>query len=294
MAGAAAKVQSISGSPVTASDLVSGEGRGMSPELNGETLVFPIVGDPIAQVKSPGLLTVRFTAMGENAIVVPAHVAPADFDSYMAGLKITQNSPGLVITVPHKQAAMGHCDALTTRARFAASVNVMRRTGSGWVGDNTDGRGYVEGILAAGGTVAGARVLLVGAGGAGSAIGYEFLARGAAHLAIHEIDAGRRDGLFARLETAYPGRLSVGSADPTGYDIVANATPLGMRAGDPLPVETDKLDARQFAACPITKPALSPFIEAARAKGCLTMPGLGMFKAQEGLLVEALLSLETD
>ena len=54
------------------------------------------------------------------------------------------------------------------------------------------------------------------------------------------------------------------------------------------------MQAGQFAACPITRPERSPFIEAAAAKGCRTMPGLGMFKAQEGLLVEALLSLETD
>jgi shikimate 5-dehydrogenase len=266
----------------------------MTATLNGETRVYPIVGDPIAQVKSPALLTARFAAQGENAVVVPAHVRPADFAVYMAGLDVTANFAGLVITVPHKQAALGHCARLTERARFAASVNVMRRTPTGWVGDNTDGRGYVDGIVAAGGSLEGKRVLLIGAGGAGSAIAYEFLARGAAHLAVHEIDTARRDALIARLETAFAGKLSVGSADPTGFDIIANATPLGMRDGDPLPVDTDKMHSGQFAACPITKPARSPFIEAARAKGCLTMPGLGMFKAQEGLLVEALLSLETD
>lgn len=266
----------------------------MSLVLNGETRVFPIVGDPIAQVKSPGLLTSRLADMDQNAVVVPAHVTPADFVTFMAGLKATKNINGLVITVPHKQATLAHCDRLTTRARFAASVNVMRRTDAGWIGDNTDGMGYVDGIVAAGGAIESKRVLLVGAGGAGSAIAYEFLARGAAHLAIHDIDAARRDALIARLEPAFPGQLSQGSSDPTGFDIVANATPLGMRDGDPLPVEVDKMHPGQFAACPITKPVQSPFIEAAQAKGCLTMPGLGMFKAQEGLLVDALLTLETD
>lgn len=284
MTGLAAKVQSEGQAPKV--------DTGIMP--NGETLVVPIVGDPIAQVKSPGLLTARLASMGENVVVVPAHVAPEAFSTFMAGLVATQNVPGLVITVPHKQAALGHCAALTERARMAASVNVMRRGDTGWIGDNTDGMGYVAGILAAGGAVEGKRVLLVGAGGAGSAIAFEFLARGAGHLAIHEIDNARRDALIARLETVFPGKLSVGSSDPTGFDIVANATPLGMRKGDPLPVDVDKLHAGQFAACPITKPARSPFIEAAAAKGCLTMPGLGMFKAQEGLLVEALLTLEAD
>ena len=266
----------------------------MTFTLNGETRVFPIVGDPIAQVKSPGLLSRRLADMGENAIVVPAHVVPDDFDGFMAGLETMRNVAGLVITVPHKQAAMGFCARVTRRVHFAGSVNVMRRTQAGWIGDNTDGMGYVDGILAAGGAVEGKRVLLIGAGGAGAAIAYEFLARGADHLAIHEINHARRDALIARLETAFAGRVSVGSADPAGFDVIANATPLGMRPDDPLPVDVDRMQAGQFAACPITRPERSPFIEAAAAKGCRTMPGLGMFKAQEGLLVEALLSLETD
>lgn len=272
----------------------AGETRGMGVTLDGETKVAFIIGDPIAQVKSPALLSARFASRGVNAVCVPGHIAADGVADFMAGTRATRNALGVVITVPHKQAAMTFCDHLTARASYAQSVNVIRQTARGWVGDNTDGQGYVRGIVAAGGAIEGKRVLLVGAGGAGAAIAYEFLAEGAAHLAIHEIDAARRDSLIARLEDAFPGQLSIGSNDPTGFDIVANATPLGMRAGDPLPVQVDKLSADQFAACPITKPARSPFIEAAAAKGCLTMPGLGMFQAQEELLVDALLSLETD
>lgn len=266
----------------------------MSVTLDGETKVAFIIGDPIAQVKSPALLTARFAARGVNAVCIPGHVKADKVADFMRGTKATLNALGVVITVPHKQAAMTFCDHLTARASHAQSVNVIRQTERGWVGDNTDGQGYVRGLLKAGGTVRGKRVLLIGAGGAGAAIAYEFLAEGAQSLAIHEIDHNRRDGLIGRLEEAFPGQLSVGSDDPTGYDIVANATPLGMREDDPLPVQVDKLTAEQFAACPITKPAQSPFIEAARAKGCLTMPGLGMFQAQEELLVDALLTLEAD
>ncbi|WP_425053464.1 shikimate dehydrogenase family protein [Psychromarinibacter sp. S121] len=266
----------------------------MTSELNGETQVVFIIGDPIAQVKSPALLTARFAARGINAVCVPGHVTPADVPAFMDGLKATRNAPGLVITVPHKQASMAYCDHLTERARYAQSVNVIRKTDVGWVGSNTDGQGYVRGIEKAGGVIEGSRVLLIGVGGAGAAIAYEFLASGAAHLAIHEIDADRRDGVIERLEGRFPGRISIGSADPTGFDIVANATPLGMRTDDPMPVLIEKMTATQFAACPITKPARSPFIEAAAALGCQTMPGLGMFQAQEELLIDALLTLEAD
>jgi shikimate dehydrogenase len=272
----------------------SGEGTGMSQWPNGETLVVFIIGDPVAQVKSPALLTANFAARGVNAVVVPGHVAPEAVDDFMAGVAATQNMPGVIFTVPHKQKALTLCDHVTERARVAGSVNVMRKTDAGWVGDNTDGMGYLGGIEAQGGSAARKRVLLVGAGGAGSAIAYEFLARGAAQLAIHDVDTARRDALIARLEEVFPGQLAVGGADPTGFDIVANATPLGMRPGDPMPVETGKMHAGQFAACPITRPDPSPFIAAAREKGCSTMAGVAMFKAQEGLLVDALLTLNAD
>lgn len=266
----------------------------MTVAPDGETQVVFIIGDPIAQVKSPALLTARFATRGVNAVCIPGHVRAEKVADFMAGIEATENALGLVITVPHKQASLGFCRHLTERATYAQSVNVIRKTDSGWAGDNTDGQGYVSGILKAGGTVKGKRVLLIGAGGAGAAIAYEFLAEGAAHLAIREIDPDRRNSLITRLEEAFAGKLSVGSDDPTGFDIVANATPLGMRAGDPMPVQVEKLTADQFAACPITKPTQSPFIEAAVAKGCLTMPGLGMFQAQEELLVDALLTLEAD
>ncbi len=259
--------------------------------LDGETQVVFIIGDPIAQVKSPSLLSARFAALGENTLVVPGHISAAAVPAFMEGLAALQNSPGLVITVPHKQAMVAHCAKTSKRAYFAGSVNVMRRVDGLWHGDNTDGMGYVAGIEKRGGDIDGQAVLLVGAGGAGSAIAYEFLVRGAKRLAIHDVDNQRRDDLIARLSEAFPGQVEAGSSDPSGFDIVANATPLGMRAGDPYPVDIDKLHSGQFAACPITKPERSPFIEAAMAKGCRTMPGLGMFQAQEGLLIDALRTL---
>jgi shikimate dehydrogenase len=264
----------------------------MTLHLNGETRVFAIIGDPIAQVKSPALLTQRMAARGVNALVIPAHIRAADIPAYMAGAAAMRNLDGIIATVPHKQAMLGYCAQVTDRARYAGSVNVLWRRDSEWHGDNTDGVGYVDGILAAGGNPADQRVLLVGAGGAGSAIAYEFLARGAAQLAIHDVDIVRRDRLISVLAELFPGQVSVGSDDPTGFDLVGNATPLGMRGGDPLPVQVEQLHSAQFVADVVTKPTISPLIEKARALGCQTMPGLGMFEAQQEHLVEALLGAD--
>lgn len=159
--------------------------------LDGETRLIPILGDPIAQVKSPTQLTESLAERGLNAIVPPVHARPDDFAAVVAGLKRIGNVDGLVITVPHKFAARDVCDSLSEQARFIGSVNVIRREADGsWFGDNCDGQGYMAGIRAAGGNVAGRSVLLAGAGGAGSAIAYEFLREGAERIAIHDAESG--------------------------------------------------------------------------------------------------------
>lgn len=255
--------------------------------LDGETRLIPILGDPIAQVKSPALLTEGLAARGMNVIVPPVHARPADFAGIVAGLKQIGNVDGLVITVPHKFIASDACDTLSDAARFIGSVNVIRREADGrWFGDNCDGQGYSAGIRARGGKIDGASVLLIGAGGAGSAIAYEFLREGAARVAIHDADAARRDRLVARLNAGFPGRAVTGSDDPQGFDVVANATPMGMRPDDPLPVQPDRLIATQFVADCVTVPEITPLQEHARKIGCATMTGIGMFKGVAERMVE--------
>lgn len=246
--------------------------------LDGETALVPIVGDPIAQVKSPALLSADLQARGLNAIVPPAHVAPEDFGSFIMTMKRTRNVRGLVLTVPHKFAGLAYCDRLSERAAFVNAVNVLRRgTDGAWEGDALDGEGYLAGIARHDGSVTGRSVLLLGAGGAGSAIAFAFLEQGVSRLSIHDADAGRRDALVARLGARFGNRVSIGDTDPTGFEIVANATPMGMKPDDPLPVDVSRLTRGQFVACCITRPEVSPLIAAAREHGCTTMTGLGMF-----------------
>ncbi|MEI4485976.1 shikimate dehydrogenase [Frigidibacter sp. MR17.14] len=259
------------------------------PQIDGETLLYPIAGHPIGQVKSPTHLSALMARDAINALVIPAHVLPGDLGPWLESLERWQNVPGVVLTVPHKAAGLAFCSRVSKRARAASAVNILvRDPRGGWTGDATDGAGHLDGIAAHGFDVAGRRALLVGTGGAGAAIAYEILARGAATLALHDIDAARRDALITRLAPEFPGRLQVGSADPTGFDLVANATPLGMREGDPLPVQTDRLTPAQFVSDVVTKPAVPALIAAARAKGCATMAGTEMFEAQAQLLADIL------
>lgn len=265
-----------------------GEGAGIV--LSGDTRLFPVIGDPVGQVRSPAALTRRLAARGENALVIPLHVAPRHLGSVVSALALAGNVGGALVTVPHKAAALALCGEASERARFTGAVNVLRRTAQGWRGDNTDGCGYAEGLSAAGFAIAGSSALLLGCGGAGSAIALELLERGASSVALHDVDAGRRDDLLARLHARFPGRVRLGGRNPSGFDLVANATPMGMAPGDPLPVEVDRLKPEQFVACAITRPEASPTIVEARRRGCRTMTGAGMFDGQADILADFLLS----
>jgi len=261
------------------------------PELSGATRVVAIVGDPIRQVKSPAGVTGALVARGRNAVVVPMHVAPADLDAFLDGVQRAQNFDGVIVTVPHKFAAYRHCATATPRAHFVGAVNTLRRNSDGgWHGDQLDGEGFVNGIRAAGCIPAGQRALLAGAGGAGSAIALALLEAGVAALAIHDDDVARRDALVTRLRTRHGDKVTMGTADPAGFTLIVNATPAGMQPGDALPVRAEHLVRTMFVGDVITAPAVTPLLEAARAAGCATQVGGGMFAAVAALIVEFLLA----
>ncbi len=256
----------------------------------GATAIFPIVGDPVAQVKSPTAISAIFSRRGVDAVCIPMQVAADGLSPLLASLYAVRNAGGVLVTVPHKRASLVCCAFTTERARFAAAVNVLRRTPDGWSGDNSDGAGFLDGIERRGFAVADKSALLVGCGGAGAAIALEILVRGAARLAIHDTDIARRDEIVSKLSARFPGRVAAGSADPAGFDLVANATPMGMNAGDPVPVDASALLPEQFVACVVTKPEIPPLIAVARRLGCRTATGSDMFEAQAEKLADFLLA----
>ena len=262
----------------------------MLEALSGATRLFVIIGDPIAQVQSPGGISRDFAARGRDAVLVAAQVSVAALDDFIRGVSLAGNLDGLVVTVPHKFAAFPHCASTTDRAGFLQSVNIMRRNADGsWHGDMTDGVAFVGGIRQAGCVPEGKRALMVGAGGAGTAIALALLEAGGSELAIHDADAARRDRLLARLAGRGAAKLVAGSDDPTGYDLIANATPAGMTPGDALPLRADRLTPDMFVGDVITSPEVTPLLLAARARGCGTQTGIGMFAAGRTMMVDFLL-----
>jgi shikimate dehydrogenase len=250
--------------------------------LDGATRLYGIIGDPIAQVRSPEVVTARLRRAGRNAILVPFHVAGARFDETVRGLKALANLDGLVVTVPYKARILSHVDTLLANGMRVGAINAMRREKDGsWTGDNFDGRGLVHGLRERGHAVAGTRVAVIGCGGAGSAVAVAFAEEGAAALSLCDADERRAQDLARRVAEAFPDcALTVAPPDPAGRDILVNATPVGMAPGDGLPVPLGPLDPRLLVIDVVMKPAVTPLLRHAEACGCRTVPGRVMLEGQ--------------
>lgn len=262
----------------------------MLEQLNGETRLFPIIGDPVTYAKSPERLTSGFAARGHNGICVPMQVPDDALETVMRGIDRIPNIDGLLVTMPHKRTAYSSCATSSERSKLLEVVSVMRRNADGsWHGDMLDGLAFVKAQQDQGAKPDGARVLLIGAGGAGSAIAIALLEAGVRELIIHDTDASRVDDLIKRMVDADRSRVRAGPPDPKGCALVCNATPLGMEEGDPLPVDTDALDASMFVGDVIAGHGETAFLAAARAAGCKTANGDQMVEAVQEMMLDFML-----
>ena len=237
------------------------------PPITGSTRLFAIVGDPIAQVRSPEMFNALFRAGDVDAVLVPIQVAAADLDEVLPRLQRLGNLGGMVITVPHKIAASRHVDVLLPNAQRVGAINAMARGVDGrWSGEMFDGHGFVAGLRAAGFEPRGRAVHLAGCGGAGRAVAHALGDAGARALTLFDVDPARSEALARQLASHHPG-LSVDAAPLAACDLAVNATPLGMASGDPLPFDPDALPRSTWIADMVMKPEITPLLEAARRSG---------------------------
>jgi shikimate dehydrogenase len=262
--------------------------------IDGATRLMAIVGDPVAQVRSPVAWCGLFRRNAINAVCVPMHVRAADLDAYFAGLRTMGNLFGLIITIPHKVAAVRYVDGFSERARLAGSVNLIRMDPDGRrTGDIVDGVGFVRALEAAGRSVAAKRALVVGAGGVGTAIAFAIATAGAATVDISDLDVARAAGLSRRLADYGIGSQVV-AARGAGYDLAVNASPLGMRAGDPLAIDLGGVTEATIVADVVNVAHMTPILLAAQALGCHVQRGVEMMEHQVAPTAEFLGFTEGD
>lgn len=250
--------------------------------IRGTTRLIGHLGFPTESFKAPMIYNPYFQREGIDAVVVPMGCRGEDYPDFLKLFFRLSNAHGALVTMPHKVTTTGLVDRLSPTAAIAGACNAVKLEADGRLsGDMFDGEGFVRGVLRKGHKLDGARALVVGAGGVGSAIAASLAKAGVAELGLFDRQASAAEELSQRLTAHYPAlRVATGSNDPDGFDLVVNATPLGMKPGDPLPVDISRLPASAFVGEVVMAQEITPFLAAARAHGCAVQVGTDMLFEQ--------------
>jgi len=265
------------------------------PGVSGSTDVYLILGDPVEQVLAPETFNPMFAAFGHDAVLVPVQVAPANLQAFVKTAFLAKNIKGMWVTIPHKVPVMNVLDQCSELSRVAGAVNAIRRNDNGTLeGGLFDGAGFLASLNYFNMAYRGKRVLVLGAGGAAAAIGASLVwgENVTSELAFYDPTPGKASDIATRLQTtsatqAKPTTLqAVASSDPAGFDLVVNASPLGMRTGDPLPCAVERLEAHAALVDIVMKNQPTPLVLAARARGLNAQPGFEMLIQQAHLYLD--------
>jgi shikimate dehydrogenase len=250
--------------------------------ISGRTRLIAHLGYPTESFKAPMIYNPWFERKGIDAVVVPMGVRTEDYPAFLRLLFRISNIHGALVTMPHKAATAALLDEVSPAVRIAGSCNaILRRDDGSLYGDMFDGEGFVRGVRRKGFDFAGADCLVIGAGGVGCAIAASIAARRPRSLAVFDTRQGAAEALVARLRRHCTElAVDLGDNDPAGYALVVNATPLGMRADDPLPFDPQRLDPRTFVGEVVLSAEMTPLLRAVAARGCRYQVGTDMLFEQ--------------
>ena len=250
--------------------------------INGHTEIIAHIGYPTHSFKAPMIYNPFFEEAGVNAVVVPMGCRVEAFPAFLPLVFRLSNIRGALITMPHKVSVVSLLDEVTPAVRVAGACNAVRLSSEGRLqGDMFDGEGFVRGLRTKGFNPQGCRALVVGSGGVGRAIAASLAAAGVALLSLFDVDAASADGLAARVREHFSSvQVQTGSRDPAGFDLVVNATPLGMNENDPLPFDVQRLAPSTFVGEVVMKRETTALLAAAQALGCRTQVGTDMLYEQ--------------
>jgi shikimate dehydrogenase len=254
--------------------------------VSGATRVVAVIGDPVRHSLSPAIHNAAFAALGLDLVYVAFPVAAGRAVEAVEAVRLL-DLVGLSVTMPHKAAVAASVDRCTPAARRLGAVNCVFRDGAHLVGDNTDGPGFLDAFIeATGRSVDGARVAVLGAGGAARAVIEAIGDAGAADVVV----VNRSAEPAARAAALAPvGRVG-GPGDVTAADVVVNATSVGMAGGpapEGSPVDPEVLREGQIVCDLVYQPRCTPLLAAARDRGLTTVGGVGMLVHQAARAFEA-------
>ena len=243
-----------------------------------------MIGTPIAHVRTPDLLNGLFRRDGQALRVVKKRLGPAGLGDHLRALRKDRGVIGLVVTTPLKTAICDHLDRRTKLVALVGSANCIRFDKEGWIGANFDGMGFESALAGAGVALAGKHVRLAGCGGAGKAIAAQIVAAGAASLAIEDGEPGKAADFVGRLRRVARGcELNADAATNRDYQILVNATTLGMQAGDPSPFRPESVARGETVVDIVIGESPSRLQRDARRLGKTFVGGTAMVQGQVAL-----------
>ena len=254
----------------------------MAQLISGYTTLIAHIGWPTGSFKAPMIFNPYFEKKGVDALVVPMGCKGEDYPRFFKSLFQLQNIIGALITMPHKVSTVAMLDEVSTAVQVCGACNAVRKEADGrLVGDMFDGQGFVRGLARKGRPVQGASALIIGSGGVGSAIAVAMADAGVGRLALYDTRPDATEQLSSRLQQFFPTLpINLGRNDPSGFEIVVNATPMGMEPGDPLPIDVGRISPDTMVGEVVMKQEVTPFVLAARERGCITQIGTDMLFEQ--------------
>jgi shikimate dehydrogenase len=250
--------------------------------ISGTTSLIAHIGWPTHSFRAPMIYNPYFDHAGIDAVVVPMGCQAENYPPFLRAVFTLENIRGALITMPHKITTVALLDDMSATVRIAGSCNAVKRGEDGrLIGDMFDGEGFVRGLLRKGCVLAGARVLVVGAGGVGSAIAASLALAGVGAIALFDSRAESALALADRIRAQYPLiAVLTGSNDPAGFDVVVNATPMGMNDGDEMPMDISRIAPETFVGEVVMKKEMTAFLDAVKARGCRFQIGSDMLFEQ--------------
>jgi shikimate dehydrogenase len=251
-------------------------------KINGSTAIIPHVGVPTYSFRSPMIYNPWFAAKGINCVVVPMGCEVENFPRLLPELFALRNTVGALITMPHKQSVVGLLAEVTEAVKICGACNAVKKDSAGrLVGDMFDGEGFTRGVKNKGRQISGTSALVVGSGGVGSAIAASLAKEGVARLCLRDANPKAAEALAARLVASYPNlTVETGTQSTAGQDILVNASPLGMKDGDPLPMDLSHANPAAFVGEVVLSKEITPLLAEARRRGMQTQVGTDMLFEQ--------------
>lgn len=244
-----------------------------------------VFGQPVAENPTQVMIESAFAEKGLAWRYLTLEVSPDDLEAAVAGAK-AMGFRGFNLTIPHKVAVIKYLDRLSEAAELMGAVNCVIREGDELIGENTDGKGFVESLREVS-DPAEKNVVILGAGGAARAISVELALAGAARFTIVNRSEERGRALTQLLTEKVNADVEFvpWSNDydvPSGTDVVINATSIGLfpDIDARIALNMESITAQMVVADVIPNPPRTRLVREAAEKGCIVLDGLGMLVNQ--------------